>query len=237
MAHLTSRQREGLPDSAFALPELRRGGHGGLPLTNARGGLDRKHIGSAAARLSMMRNRGSISSSQYYRGRRRIEKAGRAVGMYGAQENPAGDFVHDHPWMTFFLGLAALNTVGWLAFLAIAAAAGKSAGGSAPSYSAGSVIPIPEGSAPTVKIGDSLLLIRAGSPTEGTTSNSSVLAPAPGVSGGFVALAAGSATLTSAATGATTTVTVVASGTAGVSGPPKIQRPPFPFLPKLLRVA
>lgn len=235
MAKLSYRARKALPDSAFALPKERK-----LPLTNARGHLDPKHIGNAAARLSMMRHRRTISPSDYVRAHRAIVRAEKATGMHGAMENPAGDFVVEHPWMTFFLGLAAINTVGWIAFLAIAAASKPSGGSSTPTYSQQNVVPIPEGTSPTVKVGDSLMIVRSGAAVDASTSNSAVLAPAPGVSGGFVAIAPGTATVTSSSTGAVTPVTVIlaSSGTAGVGkGAPQIKRPPFPFLPKLLRVA
>lgn len=229
MARLTSQQRRHLPDSAFALPYRRK-----LPLTDARGRLDRKHIGNAAARLSMMRRRRTISPSDYMTAHRAIARAERQTGMGHAKENPDGDFVHDHPWMTFFLGLAAINTVGWLALVGIAAA--KGGGASGPTYSQQNAVPIPEGTAPTMKVGDSLIILHQGVAVEASTSNSAILMPAPGVSGGFVAIAPGTATITSAASGAQTTVTVIlaSSGTAGVSGVPKVMPR---FVPRILRVA
>jgi hypothetical protein len=230
MASLTYRARQNLPDSAFALPAKRK-----LPLTNARGRLDPHHIGNAAARLSMMRRRKTISHGDYVKAHRAITRAERETGMGKAMENPVGGFVEEHPWMTFFLGLAAINTVGWLAVVAVAASQ-KPAGVVAPTYSQASVIPIPEGTSPTVKVGDSLMVVRLGVAADASTSNSAVLAPAPGVSGGFVAIAPGTATLTSSSSGATTPVTVVLTGTAGV-GKAVVKKPPFPFLPKLLRVA
>jgi hypothetical protein len=229
MARLTYHARKNLPDSAFALPAKRK-----LPLTNARGRLDPHHIGNAAARLSMMRRRKTISHGDYVKAHRAITRAERETGMGKAMENPGGGFVEEHPWMTFFLGLAAINTVGWLAVVAVAASQ-KPAGVVAPTYSQASVIPIPEGTAPTVKVGDSLIIVRSGAAVDATTSNSAVLAPASGVSGGFVAVAPGTAVVTSAATGAQSTVTVVLTGTAGV-GKPAVKKPPFPFLPKVLRI-
>jgi hypothetical protein len=74
MARLTAAQRRRLPASAYALPE-RRPHHGSLPLTDARGRLDHGHIVSAAARLSMMRNRGSVTPAEYRRARARIDRA------------------------------------------------------------------------------------------------------------------------------------------------------------------
>jgi hypothetical protein len=66
---LTYQQRKHLPNSAFALPEKRYGGKGGLPITDA------AHIRNAAARLSMMRHRGSVTPAQYRRARTRIIRA------------------------------------------------------------------------------------------------------------------------------------------------------------------
>jgi hypothetical protein len=226
MARLTSQQRRHLPDSAFALPYKRK-----LPLTDARGRLDRKHIGNAAARLSMMRRRRTISPSDYMTAHRAIARAERQTGMGHAKQNPAGDFVHDHPWMTFFLGLAAINTVGWLALVGIAAAKG---GGSAaaPAFQQGSVIPIPTGTQPSAKIGDSLQMVSGGKPVAGTSTNTAVLAPASGVEGGFVAVAPGTATVNSA-DGESTVFTVVVTGTAGVAGAPRAMPK---FVPRILRV-
>jgi hypothetical protein len=81
MSHLTYVDRSKLPDSAFALPERRHGGRGGLPLTNKHGHLDPKHIGNAAARLSMMVNRGSVTRGEAQRAHARIRAAACKVGM------------------------------------------------------------------------------------------------------------------------------------------------------------
>jgi hypothetical protein len=225
MARLSSHARRNLPDSAFALPKKRK-----LPLTDARGQLDRKHIGNAAARLSMMRHRRTISHSDYLTAHRAIARAEKRTGMH-AMENPAGDFVHEHPWMTFFLGLAAINTVGWLAVVGIAAA--KGGGSSAtPTFQQGSVIPIPTGTLPSARVGDSLQMVSSGKPVAGTSSNAAVLAPAPGVDGGFVAVASGNATVTTV-DGQQTIFTIVLTGTAGVAGAPRAMPK---FVPRILRV-
>lgn len=84
--HLTTAQREGLPPSAFLLP-----GRRALPVTDARGHYDPDHIRAAAGRLSMMRNRGSVSPGEYHQARGRLERAKRAVGMGAARDNPAGE--------------------------------------------------------------------------------------------------------------------------------------------------
>jgi hypothetical protein len=130
--------------------------------------------------------------------------------------------------MTFFLGLAAINTVGWLAVLGIAAAKGSP---SAPAFQQGSVIPIPTGTLPSARVGDSIQMVSQGKPVAGTSSNAAVLAPAPGVDGGFVAVASGTATVTTT-DGLTTTFTVVLTGTAGVAGAPKAMPR---FVPRILR--
>jgi hypothetical protein len=153
--------------------------------------------------------------------------------MGHAKANPAGDFVHEHPWMTFFLSLAAINTVGWIAVLGIAAAQGNGAAAT-PTFSQAKVIPIPTGTLPSARVGDSLQMVSQGKPIAGTSSNAAVLAPAPGVEGGFIAVASGSATVTTT-DGLTTTFTVVLTGTAGVSGAPKKAMPKF--VPRILRVA
>jgi hypothetical protein len=244
MARLSYAARKNLPDSAFALPKDRK-----LPLTNARGNLDRKHIGNAASRLSAMRRRHTISAGKYLAAHHAIERAKREMGMgrANAAENPAGDFVHEHPWMTFFLGLAAINIVGWLAFLGIAAAQGggaSSSGATKIAYNPQTVSPIPAGSPAaaaqvTTPVGSSLALVDpvatgTESQVPGTSDNLAVVAPAPGVVGGFVAVSPGTATLTSTGSGNKCVVTVVlGSGTAGVGGKPKAL--PVTFVPRLLR--
>ena len=141
-----------------------------------------------------------------------------------ARTNPAGDFVHDHPWMTFFLGLAAINAVGWTA-VAVIAAATPGGASSGTSYSQQNAVPIPAGAPLNATVGSSIQLVASGAPVAGTTTNAAVLKPAPGVIGGFVAVAPGVATL-SDASGATSLVTVVAAtGTAGVGAGPR--RPPL----------
>lgn len=80
-ARLTYGQRKHLPDSAFALPELRRDGKGGLPLTDARGQLDPRHVANAAARLAQMKKRGTVTPEQWRRARRKIIRAACAVGV------------------------------------------------------------------------------------------------------------------------------------------------------------
>jgi hypothetical protein len=80
-ARLTYQQRLHLPASAFALPELRERGHGGLPLTNARGHLDPLHIRNAASRLAQMRKHGSVSAEQYHRARKTIMRAACKKGV------------------------------------------------------------------------------------------------------------------------------------------------------------
>lgn len=154
--------------------------------------------------------------------------------MGHARQNPAGEFVHDHPWLTFFMGLAALNTVGWIAVLGIAAAQGSGAA-AAPTFNQGKVVPIPTGTSPSVNIGSSLQMLSQGKAVASTSSNANVLAPAGGVEGGFVAVAAGIATVTST-DGQTTTVTVVSSGALG-TGKPAAPRTAPRFVPRILRVA
>jgi hypothetical protein len=78
---LSYQQRSHLPNSAFALPEKRRRGKGGLPLTDERGRLDPGHIRNAAARLSMMRHMGTVTPEQYRRARRRIISAACKTGV------------------------------------------------------------------------------------------------------------------------------------------------------------
>lgn len=78
---LSYRERAHLPDSAFALPEKRRRGKGGLPLTDERGRLDPRHIRNAAARLSMMRHMRTVTPDQYRRAKRRITAAACKTGV------------------------------------------------------------------------------------------------------------------------------------------------------------
>lgn len=80
-ARISYAKRADLPDSAFALPEKRQGGKGGLPLTDERGKLDARHVSNAAARLSMMRNRGSVTPAQYRRARAAIQSAACKTGV------------------------------------------------------------------------------------------------------------------------------------------------------------
>jgi hypothetical protein len=80
-ARLTYKQRSRLPDSAFALPEKRTNGKGGLPLTNKSGRLDPKHVRNAASRLAQMRKRGTVTPSQYKRARRKIIRAACKTGV------------------------------------------------------------------------------------------------------------------------------------------------------------
>jgi len=140
--------------------------------------------------------------------------------------------------MTFFLGLATINTVGWLAVAGIAAAKGcNAAAPTAPTFSQQNAVPVPAGQPLNATVGSSVLLtVSGGAPAPGsTTSNSAVLAPAPGVDGGFVAVSPGTATLTAPASIATgnvpvsSTVTVVAYST-GTSGVGAVRRPPLSML-------
>jgi len=80
-ARLSYQARKHLPDSAFALPELRKDGKGGLPLTDAQGRLDPRHVSNAASRLAQMRKRGTVTGSQYDRARRAIERAACKTGV------------------------------------------------------------------------------------------------------------------------------------------------------------
>jgi len=78
---LTYGQRKDLPDRAFALPEKRDGGKGGLPLTDARGHLDPVHVKNAASRLAQMRKRGTVTPEQYARAKRKIIRAACATAV------------------------------------------------------------------------------------------------------------------------------------------------------------
>lgn len=80
-ARLTYQRRLHLPASAFALPELRDRGHGGLPLTNARGTLDPRHIRNAAARLAQMQKHHTVTAAEYSRARRAIMRAACKKGV------------------------------------------------------------------------------------------------------------------------------------------------------------
>jgi thioredoxin reductase (NADPH) len=73
---LTYKQKEKLPDSAFALPKTRD-----LPLTDKRGKLDPRHVGNAAARLSMMWHEKTVSRAEFEEASRRIERARKKLGL------------------------------------------------------------------------------------------------------------------------------------------------------------
>jgi hypothetical protein len=74
---LTTAQRNRLPSSAFAIPELRWG-----PL------VDRTHVANAASRLAQAHNAGRLSGRQYAEAKKRIARAERHYGIHGAHENP-----------------------------------------------------------------------------------------------------------------------------------------------------
>lgn len=73
---LTYEERKKLPASAFALPKRRQ-----LPLTNARGELDAKHVDNAAARLSMMDHEGEVTKAEFQSATRKIAEARKRLGL------------------------------------------------------------------------------------------------------------------------------------------------------------
>jgi DNA repair protein RadC len=81
---LTYAERKKLPDSAFALPKRRE-----LPLTNAKGDLDARHVDNAAARLSMMDHEGSVTKAEKESAHKKIEAAKKKLGI-GASEAREG---------------------------------------------------------------------------------------------------------------------------------------------------
>lgn len=76
------RQRKFIPKKFYALPE-RAPHHGGLPLADPRrpDRYDAAHVRNAAARLSMMRRRGSVTAEEYRRAERAIMKGACATGV------------------------------------------------------------------------------------------------------------------------------------------------------------
>lgn len=76
---LTPAQRNRLPSSAFAIPELRWG-----PL------MDAAHTRAAASRLSQAHHTGRLSGKQYAEAKRRIARAERHFGILSSvyEENP-----------------------------------------------------------------------------------------------------------------------------------------------------
>ena len=68
---LTTRRRNDLPDSAFALPHRRE-----LPIEDA------AHVRAASARLSMMRHEGHVTQAEYEEARHRIIVAGHKFGVH-----------------------------------------------------------------------------------------------------------------------------------------------------------
>lgn len=167
----------------------------------------------------------------------------------GDEDNPVGDFITEHPWMTFFLGLATLNTVGLVAIAGVMAAQSASTAAAAsaapptptsgapviPLYSAANAQPVVIGQPLSAAPGSSVLVTDASSePVVATSSNPNVLAPAfPSVTGAFVAVAPGTATVTSGSSSSVVTVTAAASssGTSGVGRPAAVlRRPPLSML-------
>lgn len=67
---LSAAQRRRIPSNRFALPRTRK-----LPLNDA------SHVRNAATRLEQMRNRGSVTASEYRSAHRRIRAAERRLGI------------------------------------------------------------------------------------------------------------------------------------------------------------
>jgi hypothetical protein len=68
---LTYAQKQRLPNSAFAIPELRWG-----PL------VDRSHVANAASRLEAEHHAGRMTGRHYAIGKRRIARAARHYGIH-----------------------------------------------------------------------------------------------------------------------------------------------------------
>jgi hypothetical protein len=161
------------------------------------------------------------------------------------QENPMGaadavtDFVVANPWLTVAVAaggvLAAAGVAAWALSRPTAAAAATtttppsssstsssssttSSSSSTPSYSAATAVTVYAQSAGKyVPVGASLAMLDAstGQPIAGTLSTDGVLAPGP-TAGTYVAIAAGTVKITTAA-GSFTAVVQPATGTAGVA--------------------
>jgi hypothetical protein len=88
--HVSYADRKKLKSSAFALPARRA-----LLLTDKHGNVDAEHVRAAAARLSMMRNLGHVTRSEYAQAHRRIQQAGRKVGVDVSDPGPCPDWYAD----------------------------------------------------------------------------------------------------------------------------------------------
>lgn len=123
------------------------------------------------------------------------------------------------------IGLGALIVGGGIAYAAGAGSGAAPVAATAASYSVSTAIPITPGSSITVPVGSGLAVESTGG-TQVTTSNAAVVAPSqPTTTNGFVAIAAGTATLSippnsNNPSGAQIQVTVVAStgGAVGSTG-------------------
>jgi len=141
--------------------------------------------------------------------------------MQAAKENPA-----TMPWWQLGVGAVVLGGVaGAIGFMwGAAAQVGKNQASSAgAAFNQANAAPVPLGQNMNASVGSSLITtsVQSGNvvSTPAVSNNTAVLAPAPNTSWGFVAIAPGAATLTPAAGGPSSIVTVVPA--VGTSGTPK----------------